>query len=352
MYGPGSGQAIECEHLDHRRLVPIGSPGWHSSGAPRPLVDPTDTAGDRRVAPAGAASLVADGSGIDRVTNRRGSESPASRIPNPLAKRCSMNDRSESRAAPFAVALGDVHPAERLRLITVPTQGAESGRLGFRCVPEDSVHTGSLRTRITDDSQDGQSPATERVREQIDQSLDFIPSALRNGLHDTRLEPTDRTPDLLPFDGVPVGRTPGAAPAGISAADISACLPESVGRGSLVTEHPREVSPLSRRGDVVRGRTHPLSDRLPIGLGFLPHPFPAASSASLCSRPSLAGRQRGYFVHLLDHSGVRSCLSAGGASSATGELEPPYLATYRFGPSLTASLACLCLRPLSALHLG
>jgi hypothetical protein len=28
---------------------------------------------------------------------------------------------------PFAVALGDVHPAERLRLITVPAQGAEGG---------------------------------------------------------------------------------------------------------------------------------------------------------------------------------------------------------------------------------
>src|SRR5271157_6043495 len=40
----------------------------------------------------------------------------------------------------------------------------------------------------------------------------------------------------------------GAAPASISAADISACLPESVGQGSLVTEHLREVGPLSRRG--------------------------------------------------------------------------------------------------------
>src|SRR5207248_11264701 len=64
----------------------------------------------------------------------------------------------------------------------------------------------------------------------------------------------------------------GAAPACISAAAISACLPESVGQGSLVTEHPREVSPLSRWGDVVRGRTHPLSDRLPSGVGFLPRP--------------------------------------------------------------------------------
>src|SRR3954464_9221175 len=39
---------------------------------------------------------------------------------------------------------------------------------------------------------------------------------------------------------------PGAAPAGVAAADMSACLPESVGRGSLVTEDHREVGPLSR----------------------------------------------------------------------------------------------------------
>ena len=120
-----------------------------------------------------------------------------------------MVDR-DPEAAPFAVALGDVYPAERLRSVTVPTQGGESGRLGFRCVPEDSVHPGSHRTRITDHSQDGQSPATERVREQIDQGLDFIPSALRDGLHDPRLEPTNRPPDLLPIDGVPVGRRPGS----------------------------------------------------------------------------------------------------------------------------------------------
>src|SRR6516165_3810728 len=55
-------------------------------------------------------------------------------------------------AAPLAVALGDGHPAERSRSITVPAQSAESGRFGLRCVPEDSVHTGSFRTRITDHS--------------------------------------------------------------------------------------------------------------------------------------------------------------------------------------------------------
>src|SRR5215471_15996521 len=102
----------------------------------------------------------------------------------------------------LAVALGNVHPAERLRSIAVPTQGAEGRRLGLRRVPEDPVHAGSPCARIADDSQDGQSPTTIRVGEQVDQGLDFVPPALPDRLHDTRLEPSDRAPDLLPIDGV------------------------------------------------------------------------------------------------------------------------------------------------------
>src|SRR3954449_8099301 len=107
------------------------------------------------------------------------------------------------------------------------------------------------------------------------------------------------------------GARSGAAPASISAADISACLPESVGQGSLVTEHPREVSPLSRRGDVVRGRTHPRSARLPNGVGFLPHPSSAVSSAFLAVRLPSRGDNGVTSFTPLDHSGLRSCLSAG-----------------------------------------
>src|SRR5262245_35031376 len=52
------------------------------------------------------------------------------------------------------------------------------------------------------------------------------------------------------------GTTSGAAPASVAAADISACLPESVGQGSLVTEDPREVCPLAR-GVMSPGRLNP-----------------------------------------------------------------------------------------------
>jgi hypothetical protein len=52
------------------------------------------------------------------------------------------------------------------------------------------------------------------------------------------------------------GTTSGSAPASVAAADISACLPVSVGQGSLVTKDPREVSRLSPWGDVA-GRLNP-----------------------------------------------------------------------------------------------
>src|SRR4051794_12524825 len=99
-------------------------------------------------------------------------------------------------------------------------------------------------------------------------------------------------------------------------------------------------------------RTHPLSDSLQVGIGFLPHPSPAVSSASFAVRLPSRGGNGGYFVPLFGHSGVGSCLSAGGASSATGDIATPAPGHVPFGPSLTASWARLCLRALSALHLG
>src|SRR3954449_10241699 len=124
------------------------------------------------------------------------------------------------------------------------------------------------------------------------------------------------------------GVPPGAAPAGISAADISACLPESVGRGSLVTEHPREVSPLSRRGNVVRGRTHPLSGRLPAGVRFLPHPFPAVSSAPFAvGLPSRGGDGVTSFISSIT-PGEGRAFRPGARHPGRGTLQPPPLATY------------------------
>ena len=132
----------------------------------------------------------------------------------------------------------------------------------------------------------------------------------------------------------------GAAPAGISAADISACLPESVGQGSLVTEHLRDVSPLSRQGDLVRGRTHPLSDRLPIGLGLFPHPSAAASSAFFTVRlPSRGDNGVTSFIFWITRELGRAYRPVV-HHPRRGIDQPPMPDHVPFGPSLTASLAC------------
>src|SRR4051794_17417320 len=100
------------------------------------------------------------------------------------------------------------------------------------------------------------------------------------------------------------------------------------------------------------GRIHPLSAPLQGGVGFLPHPSSAASSASLAVRlPSRGGNGVTSFIILID-PGARPCLSAGGATSATGENPAPVPDHVPFGPSLSASLARSRSRPLSALHLG
>src|SRR5208337_1057357 len=114
----------------------------------------------------------------------------------------------------------------------------------------------------------------------------------------------------------------------------------------------REVSPLSRWGNVVRGRTHPRSDPLQSGIGLFPHPSSAVSSAFFAVRLPLRA-DNGVSLFIVSIApGVRSCLSAGGAPSATGEFGAPVPDHLPFGSSLTASLACLWSRPLSALHLG
>ena len=102
-------------------------------------------------------------------------------------------------------------------------------------------------------------------------SFALIPGRIVGGPF-SDLEPTDRMPDLPPVDGMPVGRTFGSRTSGISAADISACLPESVDQGSLVRRHQREVRPLSRRVISSEGSTliRPIPGR---------HSLPPSSSA-------------------------------------------------------------------------
>ena len=117
------------------------------------------------------------------------------------------------------------------------------------------------------------------------------------------------------------GAWPGAAPAGVAARDRSALPPESVGRGSLVREDPREVGPLS--GGVMSpvGSTpiRPVTGRHSLP----PSSFTRRPMGSSCESLSLVGRTTG-LPRSVDVPGWGgSPLFAGGATSAPGELEAP-----------------------------
>src|SRR5271165_381028 len=141
----------------------------------------------------------------------------------------------------------------------------------------------------------------------------------------------------------------GAAPAGISAADISACLPESVGQGSLVTEDQREVCPFSGRVMSPGGST--LIRSIPDRHSLSPSSFTRRPLGFSYESLSLVGRRRAYHVPPMCPSGKVAALRrwcvicVGGFASPKPDHVP-------FGPSVIASSACSDLRRLSLLYLG
>ena len=108
-----------------------------------------------------------------------------------------------------------------------------------------------------------------------------------------------------------------------------------------VRQHPREVSSLSRGV-----MSQPLSGPLQAGLRFLPRPLPAAPSAHLTA--GLPSREDDGLttLHRRNPRGLGPALTPVARHLRRMSLQHPDLATYRFGPSLSAPLACLCLRRL------
>src|SRR4051812_6147369 len=94
------------------------------------------------------------------------------------------------------------------------------------------------------------------------------------------------------------GTASGAAPASIAAAHMSACLPESVGRGSLVTKDPREVCRLSPWDHVaVKLNPYPAHYRPAFACSLIPSRRPLGFSCELLSRlVAQPGRRWAYHV--------------------------------------------------------
>src|SRR4051794_41364792 len=89
-----------------------------------------------------------------------------------------------------------------------------------------------------------------------------------------------------------------------------------------------------------------LSGPLQAGLRFLPRPLPAAPSAHLAA--GLPSREDDGLttLHRRNPRGLGPALTPVALHLRRMSLQHPDLATYHFGPSLSAPLACLCLRRL------
>jgi hypothetical protein len=145
-------------------------------------------------------------------------------------------------------------------------------------------------------------------------------------------------------------RSPGGAPAGVSAAVISAFLPESVGRGFLVTKDQREVCPLSREVMLPGGATpvRPVTGRHSLA----PSSSTCNPASGSCESPSLSGRLQAYHVpyRLSEWGGL--CLFAGGATSAAGDKPTPAPGHLPFGSGLASRTIRGCARLLSIFGLS
>ena len=114
-------ELLNVNGIDHRGLVPVGHPGRDPIGVPRPLVDPVD-AGDHRPLAQANPSLLVAAFGLMTETRPRDGPDFLHSIPNPVAKRCSMNDRSGCPAAFACHPLWGCTRADRPGLIRLVSE--------------------------------------------------------------------------------------------------------------------------------------------------------------------------------------------------------------------------------------
>ena len=165
------------------------------------------------------------------------------------------------------VGFRDVHTAQREGFVASSLHLVYGHSFAFRVFPEDFIDARGVLALVFCHSSYGKSLAAERMGQQVLQGLHLVPLTGLRCLNDTRLQPTHRLVDRLPWDGMPVCRKVGG-----SAAEESAviCIAPLIGSSrSLVHPHRREVCPLARRVML-----QPVSVPLQDGLRFFPPPYP------------------------------------------------------------------------------
>ncbi len=200
----------------------------------------------------------------------------------------------DAEGTPFSVRLGDIHAAQRLRVIAAPLQRVQRPFLRLGSVPEHLIHPGRVLALVLRHSSHGERFAAERVGEQMLQGARLVPSPFLRRLHDPCLEPTHVLVDGPPVDGVPAVGFVGNRTNRFSC--VCRHLPCFLGRFAKLS---RDARPVGSQRAFTSGMSHPVSARLPHGLRFLRPPSPAPPWVGLAAfLPADAGAIRASHVPL------------------------------------------------------
>src|SRR6266849_5199050 len=118
--------------------------------------------------------------------------------------------RRDSERTHLAVALRDVHPPQRARLVTAPFERQHGLRFGFRRGPEFMVHARCSFALILRHSSNGQGFAAQRAGQHSLQSACLATSAFLPRLHDTQLQTSHSSLAVGPLDVPPIDGRAGA----------------------------------------------------------------------------------------------------------------------------------------------
>ena len=165
------------------------------------------------------------------------------------------------------VGFRDVHASQREGFVTSSPHLVYGHSFAFRVFPEDFIDPRSVLAWVFCHSSYSKGLAAKRMGQQVLQGVHLVPLTGLRCLNDTRLQPTHRLVDRLPWDGMPVCREVGGSTSRKSAV---MCIAPLIGSSrSLVHPHRREVCPLARRVML-----QPVSVPLQDGFRFFPPPYP------------------------------------------------------------------------------
>src|SRR5215813_10691041 len=109
------------------------------------------------------------------------------------------------------VGFRDVHTAQREGFVASSLHLVYGHSFAFRVFPEDFIDARGVLALVFCHSSYGKSLAAERMGQQVLQGLHLVPLTGLRCLNDTRLQPTHRLVDRLPWDGMPVCREVGGS---------------------------------------------------------------------------------------------------------------------------------------------